>query len=132
MYGRRRPAWLAVAVAALAAAACGSSGSAAFSASASARSLHAAGWAATSSAGMPHTLAGVRQSGYLDVVAPDGAHLSLQFIADAAGAAKELRAIQVRQPNFAGTAVANVLVVPTSAAQPPAQDLAGIRAHLRH
>jgi len=53
--------------------ACGSSG--AYDAGRSAPSLNAAGWQAHSAPGMPQTVAGVHQGGYLDARVPDGARV---------------------------------------------------------
>lgn len=77
---------------------------------------------------MPDTLAGVHQAGYLEAIAPDGAHANLQFLDTTSSANKELSAIRARRSSFAGTTVGNMLVGQSL----PAADLNGLRAHLSH
>lgn len=120
--------WLVVACGLALLTACGSSGGQSpYDAGRSVPSLNAAGWQARQALGMPRTVAGVHQAGFLDARSPSGREASLQFLDDASSASKELHAIRSHQPSFGGTTVGNVLV----ATSLPASDLASLRAHLR-
>ena len=91
---------------------CGSSKPDMYDAGRSATSLGAAGWRAKSVAGMPNTLAGVRQVGYLEMTAPDGTRIDIQFLEDAAKAVQEFKAIEAKDPKFVGITAGNALVFP--------------------
>ena len=79
-------------------------------AAASARSLTAAGWQARSSPGMPNTLSGLPQAGYLLLASPDGHQLDAQFMQDAAAAQAEADDVTTKDPAFLPVVIANVMV----------------------
>ena len=89
---------------------CGSSKPAVYDAGRSASALGAAGWRAKSVAGMPNTLAGVRQVGYLEMTAPDGTRIDIQFLEDATKAVQEFKAIEAKDPKFVVVTAGNALV----------------------
>ena len=72
---------------------CSSPKSDVYDATRSAASLQNAGWKAKSAAGMPNTISGVRQEGYLETTAPDGTRIDIQFLGDGVKAAQELKAV---------------------------------------
>ena len=89
---------------------CGSSKPDMYDAGRSATSLGAAGWRAKSVAGMPNTLAGVRQVGYLEMTAPNGTRIDIQFLEDATKAVQEFKAIEAKDPKFVVVTAGNALV----------------------
>ena len=89
---------------------CGSSKPDVYDTGRSAAALGAAGWRAKSVAGMPNTLSGVRQVGYLEVTAPDGTRIDIQFLEDATKAVQELKAVEAKVQKFVGSTAANALV----------------------
>ena len=91
---------------------CGSSKPDVYDAGRSAAALGAAGWHVKSVAGMPNTLAGVRQVGYLELTAPDKTRIDIQFLEDATKAVQELKAIEAKDKKFVGSTAGNALVFP--------------------
>ena len=109
-YGRMRHGiLLSLACAALLAGACGHSGGP-YSEQASLDHLVSAGWKATSAHGMPNTVSGLPQVGYLQMTSPDGVRLDAQFMEDAAAAQKEAAAAGAKLPGFRSVVIGNVLV----------------------
>ena len=95
-------------------AACGSAphsaANKALSISASIQSLEHAGWKARSVFGMPQTVSGVRQTGYLLVVSPNHSVIDVQFLETASAAATELHVAEAKLHGFHGTNIDNALV----------------------
>ena len=89
---------------------CGSSKPDVYDAGRSIATLKAAGWRPKSVAGMPRTLSGVRQVGYLELTAPDGTRIDIQFLEDAAKAVQELKAVEAEDKKFVGSSARNALV----------------------
>ena len=89
---------------------CGSSKPGVYDTGRSAAALGAAGWRAKSVAGMPNTLAGVRQVGYLEMTAPNGTRIDIQFLEDATKAVQEFKAIEAKDPKFVVVTAGNALV----------------------
>ena len=89
---------------------CGSSKPDVYDAGRSATALGAAGWRAKSVAGMPNTLAGVRQVGYLEMTAPDGTRIDVQFLEGATKAVQEFKAIEAKDHKFVAITAGNALV----------------------
>ena len=90
--------------------ACSSSTGVVYDAARSISSLQGAGWAAKSAAGMPGTLSGLRQVGYLETRAPSGTRIDIQFFEDASSAEQELTAVQHSDASFIGSTIGNSLV----------------------
>ena len=82
----------------------------ALSISASIQSLEHAGWKARSVFGMPQTVSGVRQTGYLLVVSPNHAVIDIQFLETGLAATTELHSAEAKLHGFHGTTIANTLV----------------------
>jgi hypothetical protein len=78
--------------------------------SASISSLEHAGWKARSVIGLPQTVSGVRQVGYLLVVSPDGPVIDVQFLETASAAVNELHSAEAKLRGFHGTTIDNTLV----------------------
>ncbi len=98
----------------LAVAGCGSSSSAGAGStpaqvSATEGSLRAAGWQVHQVAGMPHTVSGAPQVGYLQVTSPAGAQLDLQVFAAAAQASTEAAAAQAKLPGFHASPIGDLI-----------------------
>gem|GEM_PF-3402551 len=109
--GRRGPRLLLVALTLVVAAfGCSSPKSDVYNAIPSAASLQTSGWKAESVAGMPNTISGVRQEGYLETTAPDGTRIDIQFLEDGSKAAKELKAVMSQDATFVGATIGNTLV----------------------
>ena len=89
---------------------CGSSKPGAYDAGRSIATLRAAGWRPKSVAGMPNTLSGVRQVGYLEVTAPDGTRIDIQFLEDTTKAVLERKAVEAEDKKFIGSTARNALV----------------------
>ena len=89
---------------------CGSSKPDAYDAGRSIATLRAAGWRPKSVAGMPNTLSGVRQVGYLEVTAPDGTRIDIQFLEDTTKAVLERKAVEAEDKKFIGSTARNALV----------------------
>ena len=89
------------------------------SASASITNLERAGWQARSDAGMPNTVSGVRQTGYLVVVSPSHTTIDIQFFGSASDALSEIHAAQGRLNRFHGSTIANALVFAHPSGQTP-------------
>ena len=89
---------------------CGSSKPDVYDPGRSVTALGAAGWRARTVAGMPNTLAGVRQVGYLELTAPDGTRIDIKFLEDTAKAIQEFKAIEAKDPKFVGITAGNALV----------------------
>ena len=89
---------------------CSSPKSDVYDATRSAASLQIAAWKAKPVAGMPHTISGVRQEGYLETTAPDGTRIDIQFLEDGAKAAQELKAVMGQDATFVGATIGNSLV----------------------
>ena len=89
---------------------CSSPKSEVYDATRSAASLQTAGWKAKSVAGMPNTISGVRQEGYLETTAPDGTRIDIQFLEDGAKAVQELKAVMGQDATFVGATIGNSLV----------------------
>lgn len=89
---------------------CSSPKSAVYDATRSAASLQTAAWKAKSAAGMPNTISGVRQEGYLETTAPDGTRIDIQFLEDGARASQELKAVMGQDATFVGATIGNSLV----------------------
>ena len=89
---------------------CGSSKPHVYDAGRSIATLKAAGWRPKSVAGMPNTLSGVRQVGYLEVTAPDGSRIDIQFLEDATKAVQEQKAVEADDKKFIGSTAGNALV----------------------
>ena len=89
---------------------CSSPKSDVYDATRSAASLQTAAWKAKPAAGMPNTISGVRQEGYLETTAPDGTRIDIQFLEDGAKAAQELKAVMGQDATFVGATIGNSLV----------------------
>ena len=89
---------------------CGSSQPDVFDPGRSAAVLGTAGWRAKSVTGMPNTLSGVRQVGYLEMTAPDGTRIDIQFLEDTAKAVQELKAVEAKDQKFIGSTAGNALI----------------------
>ena len=89
---------------------CSSPKSEVYNAIPSAASLQTSGWKAKSVAGMPNTISGVRQEGYLETTAPDGTRIDIQFLEDGSKAAKELQGVMSQDATFVGATIGNTLV----------------------
>ena len=89
---------------------CSSPKSDVYDATRSAASLQTAAWKAKPVAGMPNTISGVHQDGYLETTAPDGTRIDVQFLEDGARAAQELKAVIAQDPTFVGATVGNAIV----------------------
>ena len=89
---------------------CGSSKPDVYDAGRSAAALAAAGWRAKPVTGMPNTLSGVRQVGYLELTAPDGTRIDIQFLEDATKAVQELKSVEAKDQKFIGSTAGNALV----------------------
>ena len=70
-------------------------------------------------------ISGGKQLGWLNVTAPDGTRLSLQFLDSPNRAKSELAAVQKADSKFQGTTIGSVLVfvAPNGHAPPPSSDL---------
>ena len=88
---------------------CGHSGGS-YSQQASLDRLVSAGWKAISANGMPNTVSGLPQVGYLQMTSPDGIRLDAQFMEDAPAAQKEAAAAGAKLPGFRSVVIGNVLV----------------------
>jgi hypothetical protein len=60
--------------------------------------------------GMPQTVSGVRQTGYLLLVSPDHSAIDIQFLETATAATTELTAAEAKLNGFHGTTIDNTLV----------------------
>ena len=111
---------------------CSSPKSNVYSAIPSAASLQTSGWKAKSVAGMPITISGVRQEGYLETTAPDGTRIDIQFLEDGSRAAKELKAVIDHDATFVGATIGNTLVfAPGTTKMVPKPDLDALSRLLR-
>lgn len=81
----------------------------ALSASAATSSLRTSHWTVERVTGMPKTLTGARQVGYLQTTAPTGAQIDLQLFASAAQARAEAAAAQAKLPGFHAVVVGNLI-----------------------
>ena len=112
---------------------CGSSKPDAYDAGRSIATLRAAGWRPKSVAGMPNTLSGVRQVGYLEVTAPDGTRIDIQFLEDTTKAVLERKAVEAEDKKFIGSTARNALVFAADLKHAIAQpDLDRLTKLLRH
>jgi hypothetical protein len=98
----------------------------------SAAALQRVGWIVTRVATPPETVGGGGQLAYLQTTAPDRRRIDLQFLEGPDGAADELAARRRRAPDFAGTAIGNVVVIPQGERTDdlPDADVAALRSHL--
>lgn len=111
---------------------CGSSTSDVYDATRSASSLQSAGWKAEPVDGMPNTIAGVQQEGYLETTAPDGTRIDVQFLEDGGKATQELNAVMAQYPTFLGVTIGNSLIFAADpATSVPAADLEVLSTLLR-
>ena len=78
--------------------------------SASVSSLNHAGWKTRSVIGMPQTVSGARQTGYLLLVSPNHTVVDVQFLETASAADTELHSAEAKLRGFQGTTIANALV----------------------
>jgi hypothetical protein len=112
---------------------CSSPNSDVYDATRSAASLQIAAWKAKPVAGMPHTISGVRQEGYLETTAPDGTRIDIQFLEDGAKAAQELKAVIGQDATFVGATIGNSLVFAANTTKAvPKPDLDALSTLLRN
>ena len=96
-------------------------------AGASTKPLAGAGWKVHSARG--GTVSKVKQTGFLELIAPDGSAIDLQFIDTASAANAEFDAAIKSIPNFHGVVFENVIIflAPLGATAVPAVDVTALR-----
>lgn len=76
---------------------------------ASEAALRAAGWRVREVAGMPHTVSGASQTGYLETTSPDGSLIDVQFFANAPLASGEAATAERRLHGFHAIVVGDTI-----------------------
>lgn len=95
------------------------------------KALRAAGWAVTASKG--GTVSKVQQTGFLELRAPDGTKIDLQFIDSDSAASSEYAAAVKALDHFKGAVDHNAIIflAPLGKGSPPPADVAALRSLLR-
>lgn len=97
-----------------------------------AAALRSAGWKVREVAGMPHTVSGAPQVGYLETTSPAGGAIDLQLFATAAQARGEAAAAERRLRGFHAAIVGELIAFSRGDGKRPvaSADIAALRAAL--
>lgn len=80
-----------------------------YTAAATSSAMHAAGWRSSAVRGMPQTVSGTRQVGYLQTSTPAGRQIDVQFLKGPGEAASEGAAAEKQLHGFRGVVIGNAL-----------------------